>query len=79
MIAPELPRAPSMASLPIRTSSSPMCRLRRLNAPCSTCPRVEDRLLPVSPSGTGNTLMRLSSSRAAITRRAPRTSGCWSV
>ena len=71
MIAPELPRAPSMASLPMRASSSPMCRLRRLSAPCSTLPRVEARLLPVSPSGTGNTLMRLSSSRAAMTRRVP--------
>lgn len=41
MIAPELPRAPSIASLPIPTSNSPMWRLRHFSAPCSTLPGVE--------------------------------------
>ncbi|MBV2208490.1 MAG: hypothetical protein KUL77_02875 [Thermomonas sp.] len=40
-------------------------------APCSKDPNVEARLLPVSPSGTGNTLILLSSSRAAMTRSIP--------
>ena len=70
-IAPELPRALSTASSPTRCNNSPALAVRRLKAPVSKPPRVKARLLPVSPSGTGNTLILLSVSRWAITRRAP--------
>ena len=60
---------------------SPRCRRaaagRRLPTgaaaarPASTCARVNARFEPVSPSGTGNTFMRLRASRRASTRRMP--------
>jgi hypothetical protein len=68
---PELPRAPSMASSPTRRISSPAPAARWLRAPASTLPRVKARLLPVSPSGTGKTLILLRTSRSETTSRAP--------
>ncbi len=71
MIAPELPRAPSMASEATRRRTAPAWPRRRSRTTPSIAPRVKARLVPVSPSGTGNTLMRLISSRRAITRWIP--------
>ena len=70
-MAPELPRAPSMACSLTRRNSSPVLCALRLRAPVRMLPKVNAMLLPVSPSGTGNTLILLSKSRCEMTRRAP--------
>src|SRR5512142_111063 len=69
-ISPELPRAPrtlacAIAAVTVGSGASP--RSRRA---CATARRVRHMLVPVSPSGTGNTLMRFSSSRPAATQSA---------
>ena len=62
-MTPELPRAPMSAPVVMarRTSarSAPMGSAARLS---TTEASVSDMLVPVSPSGTGNTLRRLISS-----------------
>src|SRR6056297_121349 len=70
-IAPELPRAPSSMASATRMST----RLAgSSSAPCSaprTADSVSARLVPVSPSATGNTLMRFSRSWFTSTRCTP--------
>src|SRR5712692_616586 len=68
--SPELPRAPrtlacAIAAVTWGSGASP--RSRRA---CATARSVRHMLVPVSPSGTGNTLMRFSSSRPAATQSA---------
>src|SRR5262245_38314162 len=70
-IAPELPRAPSMAASAILRSSAPACAPPVSRMAARTAPRVKARLVPVSPSGTGNTLILLRCSWLARTRWMP--------
>ena len=66
VMTPELPRAPMSApvvmALRISAPSAPMGRRARFP---TTLSMVNDMLVPVSPSGTGNTLRRLISSLRA--------------
>src|SRR5690348_1812065 len=68
---PELPRAPRIEAWAIasvtegRGASASMSRRAR-----ATSRRVRHMLVPVSPSGTGNTFIRFSSSRPAATQSA---------
>ena len=71
MIAPEFPRAASAASAAARRRTSPAVAKRGSFNPCTTAPSVNARLVPVSPSAMGKTLMRLISSRCATTLRIP--------
>src|SRR4051812_5236365 len=69
-IIPEFPRAPSTAaraSVRAVSGSGASPRARRASA---TERSVRLKLVPVSPSGTGNTLIRLISSRPAATQLA---------
>src|SRR5690606_19226086 len=69
-IMPELPRAPSTApraAVRAVATSGASPSARRASA---TDRRVRLKLVPVSPSGTGNTLIRLISSRPAATQSA---------
>ena len=66
MITPELPRAPIRAPLvmALRTSAErePIGKRAMFSTTISS---VSDMFVPVSPSGTGNTLRRLTSSLRA--------------
>src|SRR5690606_12224523 len=67
-IIPELPRAPitaARAAVVAVAESGASPRARRASA---TARKVSEKLVPVSPSGTGKTLIRLSSSRPAATQ-----------
>ena len=67
VMTPELPRAPMSAPvvMALRTSAAeaPMGSLARL---ATTDSSVSDMFVPVSPSGTGKTLRRLTSSLRAL-------------
>ena len=73
-IAPELPRDPSSRASAILASSVPRCLSPSSRNTASTEPRDKLRLVPVSPSATGNTLMWFSRSCSATTRWIPDTS-----
>ena len=69
-IIPELPRAPSTApraAVRAVSGSDASPSARRASA---TERSVSEKLVPVSPSGTGKTLIRLISSRPAATQSA---------
>ncbi len=62
-MTPELPRAPMRAPVVMALRiSAPVAPMGRLAALDTTLWMVSDMLVPVSPSGTGNTLRRLTSS-----------------
>ena len=67
VMTPELPRAPMSApvvmALRISAAEAPMDSLARL---ATTDSSVSDMFVPVSPSGTGKTLRRLTSSLRAL-------------
>src|SRR4026209_1688309 len=69
-IMPELPRAPSTAARAIVWAVSESGASPSALRASATARRVRVMLGPVSPSGTGNTLMRLISSRPAATQSA---------
>src|SRR6056297_706847 len=79
-MADQAAAAPALeAAASWRASSSCATRVRRLDlSRCPTLLRVNIRLVPVSPSGTGNTLMRLSRSRRDWTFAMPEISAYWS-
>src|SRR6056297_3274629 len=77
MMAPELPRAPSRAASAISSSNPGMPPRVPPRSRLPTLFKVNIRLVPVSPSGTGNTLMRLSSSRRVCTWVMPAISAAW--
>ena len=70
-IAPELPRAPSSAASATRVSVLPACRSGHLRSAPSTAFTVSARFVPVSPSGTGNTLILFRCSWRDSSRRMP--------
>src|SRR5688572_2631875 len=69
-IMPELPRAPRTAARAAVRAVSGSGASPSTRSASATARRVRLKLVPVSPSGTGNTLMRLISSRPAATQSA---------
>src|SRR5262245_42910702 len=69
-INPELPRAPRTLACAIAEVTAGSGASPRSRRACATARSVRHMLVPVSPSGTGNTLMRFSSSRPAATQSA---------
>src|SRR5438876_2057953 len=69
-IMPELPRAPRTLAWAIAAVTSGRGASPRPRTACATARNVRHRLVPVSPSGTGKTLRRFSSSRPAATQSA---------
>src|SRR5262245_18771172 len=67
-INPELPRAPRTLACAIAEVTAGSGASPRSRRACATDRSVRHMLVPVSPSGTGNTLMRFSSSRPAATQ-----------
>jgi hypothetical protein len=68
---PELPRAPkTQASAMARVTAGNVALLWSARTASAAARSVIAKLVPVSPSGTGKTLMRLSSSRPASTQSA---------
>ncbi len=84
MMAPELPRAPSSAASVMRPRISGKSRWSASSRASRMDLNVKAMLVPVSPSGTGKTLMRSMYSRrpnrcripASITRTRPGPSSC---
>src|SRR5713226_2635347 len=70
-IAPEFPRAPPTASSAKRRDISRTCRWRTRAMPAAIFWSVEATLVPVSPSGTGKTLILFRPSARSETKRAP--------
>ena len=70
-IAPELPRAPSSAASATRVRSWPACGSGPARSATSTACSVSARFVPVSPSGTGNTLILLITSSREMRRWMP--------
>ena len=69
-IIPELPRAPRTAARDIVRAVSGSDASPSARRASATARRVRLKLVPVSPSGTGKTLIRLISSRPAVTQSA---------
>src|SRR5688572_24284052 len=69
-IIPELPRAPSTAARAMVRAVSGSGASPSARRASATARRVRLKLVPVSPSGTGKTLIRLISSRPAVTQSA---------
>ena len=69
-IIPELPRAPSTAARAMVRAVSGSGASPSARRASATARSVRLKLVPVSPSGTGKTLMRLISSRPAATQSA---------
>ena len=69
-IIPELPRAPSTAARAMVRAVSGSDASPSARRASATARRVRLKLVPVSPSGTGKTLIRLISSRPAATQSA---------
>src|SRR5215207_4341226 len=69
-IIPELPRAPSTAARAMVRAVSGSGASPSARRASATARRVRLKLVPVSPSGTGKTLIRLISSRPAATQSA---------
>src|SRR3954466_1321106 len=69
-IIPELPRAPSTAARAMVRAVSGSEASPSARRASATARRVKVKLVPVSPSGTGKTLIRLISSRPAATHSA---------
>jgi hypothetical protein len=70
-IAPELPRAPPTASSARAFDISRTWRWRLREIPAAIFWSVEATLVPVSPSGTGKTLILFRASARSPTNRAP--------
>ena len=70
-IAPELPRAPPTAWSASVFDISRTWRWRTREMPAAIFWSVEATLVPVSPSGTGNTLILLRASARSATKCAP--------
>ena len=70
-IAPELPRAPPTAWSATSSTSPGRARWRTREIPAAIFCSVEATFVPVSPSGTGNTLILLSASARSATKWAP--------
>src|SRR3954466_579537 len=69
-IIPEFPRAPSTAARAMVRAVSGSEASPSARRASATARRVKLKLVPVSPSGTGKTLIRLISSRPAATHSA---------
>src|SRR3990170_1062410 len=67
---PEFPRAPSTAARAMVRAVSESGASPSARRASATARSVRLKLVPVSPSGTGKTLMRLISSRPAATQSA---------
>src|ERR671925_75963 len=69
-IIPELPRAPSTAARAMVRAVSGSGAAPSARRAAATARSVRLKLVPVSPSGTGKTLIRFISSRPAVTQSA---------
>ncbi len=73
MMTPLLPLAPRMLASAASLETSPRCGSSMARTAAAVAERDSAMLVPVSPSGTGNTLMRLICSRVCRTQSAPAT------